>query len=89
MFYNQVSQESTTTSPYFTPAVIDNACNKCASEIGSPTAFSSQCDICKTMTVSTVKTYGYADLLVYLLLVGVTIFVISILVKARGGRRRL
>lgn len=85
MFYNQTEKEvvSTTSSPYFTPAVIDNACNSCANEIGNPQTFSSQCDICKTMTVKTVSTitYGWFDTIVLFLVPLFFAWVVFLFVK--------
>lgn len=76
MFYNQENIIATTSSPYFTPEVVDNACYNCANEIGSPLVFSSQCDICKTLTVTTVKTYDWFDtVFLFSIFFGVVFFV--------------
>lgn len=60
---------ATSSSPYFTPAAIDNACNNCVNEIGAPAGRTSQCDICKTLTVTDIEitTYDWFDT-VYLIL---------------------
>lgn len=71
LFYNQftVQKIASTSSPYFTPAFIDNACFECVNEVGSPAGFTSQCDICKTLTLTEISviTLDFLDYLVLLL----------------------
>lgn len=87
MNYNQKYIISTTTSPYFTKEVIDNACYNCANEIGTPIGWTSQCDICKTLTVKEVTTYSYFDFfyLVFKIILG---FVIIWTVATKLRRRK-
>lgn len=83
MLYNQTTEYATTSSPYFTQEKIDNACYNCANEVGSPAVFSSQCDICKTLTVTTVKTYNWFDTLVLMLIPILAVVVIGFFIPKR------
>lgn len=73
--YNQTIKTATTSSPYFTSETIDLACYNCANEIGNPLVFSSQCDICKTLTIEEITTYHYFDTL-FLFLLPITIAIV-------------
>lgn len=78
MNYNQYSITATTSSPYFTAEVVDNACFNCANEIGSPASFSSQCDICKTLTISEIHTFNWFDTILLFLIPFTIIYVIGL-----------
>lgn len=87
--YNQITEYSITNSPYFTEEIIDNACYNCANEIGAPAVFSSQCDICKTLTVSTVKQLDFMDLWAIATPIIIIFIMIFLFRKKRQNKSRL
>lgn len=80
--YNQKVITATTTSPYFTPAVIDTKCNECANS-NNPQIMTVACDICKTMTVSQISTYNYFDFFVYIGILIIPLVVIRFFIKKK------
>lgn len=87
MAWNQkiIESNQTSNSPYFTPAFIDTACANCATHSTGPAAWSTECDICKTLTVSTTEiiTYQYFDFLYLIFKITMAFVIIFLIAKKR------